>query len=112
MNTSMSAKHTPGPDMEAVIRSLGLDEQRLYKVPALFWLDHEDRSPCNRPEEMAELQSIQNRVAYILANAVQLECLRSDAEFYAGDNVDDCKSIQRSARATLAAIAKATGSAA
>jgi hypothetical protein len=84
-----------------------MSEQRVYKVPALFWLDHEDRSPCDRPEQMAELQSIQGRVAYIMANAEQLECLRSDAEFYAGDNVDDCKSIQRSARATLEALAKA-----
>jgi hypothetical protein len=88
------------------------DEPKVYRVPALFWLDHEDRSPCDRPEQMAELMTIQNRVAFIMANAEQLECLRSDAAFYAGDNVDDCRSIQRSARATLAAIAKATGGAA
>lgn len=84
-------------------------EQRLYKVPALFWLDHADRCPCDRPEQMADEISIQNRIAFVMANAEQLECLRSDAAFYAGDNVDDCRSIQRSARATLAAIAKATG---
>lgn len=93
-----TAQHTPA------------DEQRLYRVPALFWLDHADRSPCDRPEQMAEEVCIQSRLALIMANAEQLECLRSDAEFYAGDNVDDCRSIQRSARATLAAIAKATGS--
>jgi hypothetical protein len=81
-----------------------MSEQRLYRVPALFWLDHSDRCPCDRPEQMAEEISIQSRVAFIMANDEQIECLRSDAEFYAGDNVDDCKSIQRSARATLKAL--------
>ena len=82
-------------------------EQRLYKVPALFWLDHEDRSPCDRPEQMAELQSIQSRIAFIFANDEQIECLRSDAAFYADGNVDDVPGLIRSAKATLVAIAKA-----
>jgi hypothetical protein len=82
-----------------------MSEQRLYRVPALFWLDHADRSPCDRPEQIADEVCIQNRIALIMANDEQIECLRSDAAFYAGDNVDDCKSIQRSARATLDAIA-------
>jgi hypothetical protein len=81
--------------------------QRLYKVPALFWLDHEERNPCDRPEQMAELAGIHGRIAHVMANAEQLECLRSDAAFYAGGNVDDCASLVRSAKATLDAIAKA-----
>jgi hypothetical protein len=81
-------------------------EQRLYRLPALFFLDHEDRSPCDRPEQMAELMSIHNRIAFVMANDEQLENLRSDAEFYAEGNVDGCLSLVRSAKATLEAIKK------
>ena len=86
---------TPGPDL-----------RRTYIVPALFWLDHEDRSPCDRPEQMAELNYIQHRRAFIFATDEQIECLRSDATFYADGNVDDCPSLIRSAKATLVAIAQ------
>ena len=82
------------------------NEQRLYKLPALFFLDHEDRSPCDSPEQMAELSSIQGRIAYVMANDVQIENLRADAAFYAEGNVDGCAGLVRSAKATLEAIAK------
>lgn len=83
------------------------DEQRLYRVPALFWLDHEERQPCDRPEQIAELQSIQGRTAFVMANAEQVACLRGDAEFYAQGNVDGCPGLVRSARATLEVLDKA-----
>jgi hypothetical protein len=83
-------------------------QQHLYRVPAFFFLDHEERQPCDRAEQMAILQSVKNEIAVILANAEQLENLRSDAEFYAQGNVDGCPSLVRSARATLKAIAKAS----
>lgn len=87
------------------------NEQRLYRVPLLFWLDHADRSPCDRPEQMAEEISVQSRVAFIMANDEQIECLRSDAAFYCDRwGPDECpSSIKRSARATLEAIAKQKG---
>ena len=80
---------------------------RTYRVPAKFWHDHDERSPCDRPEQMATLISTAGRSQVaIQANAEQLECLRSDAAFYAEGNVDDCASLVRSAKATLEAIAR------
>jgi hypothetical protein len=81
-----------------------VNEQRLYKLPAMFVLDHEERRPCDQPEQMAVLQEVRGCVAHVLANEQQLENLRGDAEFYAQGNVDDCQSLVRSAKATLAAI--------
>ena len=75
-------------------------------LPALFFLDHEERSPCDRPEQMAGLSSVQGRIAYVMANDEQLENLRADAAFYAEGNVDGCAGLVRSAKATLEAIAK------
>lgn len=91
----MSTNHTP---------------LRLW-VPAKFWEDHSERCPCDDPEtEMAtEVREGGNRVL-IEGTPKQIETLRSDAEFYAAGNVDDCAALVRSARATLAAIAAATGS--
>lgn len=83
-------------------------EPGYYLVPALFWLDHEERQPCDKPEQMAVLLSIQNRQAHIAATPEQLENLRSDAQFYAEGNVDGCASLVRSAKATLAALDRAT----
>lgn len=77
-------------------------------VPLYFWSDHADRCPCDNPEtDMAtEVREAGKRIL-IVATPKQLEVLRSDAEFYAQGNVDDCASLIRSAKATLAAIAKA-----
>ena len=92
----MSTNHTPGP-------------LRLW-VPASFWSDHADRCPCDDPEtEMATEVRDAGRRVLIEATPKQLEVLRSDAEFYAEGNVDDCAALVRSAQATLAAIAAATG---
>lgn len=85
-------------------------EPGYYLVPALFWLDHEERNPCDKPEQMAKLLSIQNRQAHIAATPEQLETLRSDAAFYAEGNVDGVPHLVRSAKATLAAITKQAGS--
>jgi hypothetical protein len=81
-------------------------QPRLYRVPALFWLDYSDRCPCDVPEQMAEEVCIQGHTASIMADADQIECLRSDAAFYAEGNVDGCASLVRSAKATLAAIGR------
>jgi hypothetical protein len=89
--------HTPGPDAE----------QRLYRIPALFWFDHSERCPCDSEDQMAELVSVQGRVAFVMANAVQIETLRSDAAFYAEGNADGVQHLVRSAKATLESIARA-----
>ncbi len=83
--------------------------QRLYKLPAMFFLDHADRHPCDHPEQMAVLQEVRGRVAHVLANELQLENLHADAAFYAQGNVDDCRGLVRSAQATLAAIERQRG---
>ena len=90
----MSTNHTP---------------LRLW-VPASFWNDHSERCPCDDPEsEMATEVREAGRRVLIEATPKQLEILRSDAAFYAEGNVDDCAALVRSAKATLAAIAAATG---
>jgi hypothetical protein len=82
-------------------------------VPAYFWSDHADRCPADNPEtDMAtEIREAGHRVQ-IEATPKQLETLRSDAAFYCDrDGPDECPpGLVRSARATLVAIAKATGS--
>lgn len=81
---------------------------RRFYVPASFWDDHSDRCPCDDPEaDMAQELSRAGRRVLIEGSEKQIETLRADAAFYAGDNVDDCRSLQRSAQATLEAIAKA-----
>jgi hypothetical protein len=94
------------PDHEKTETESPSTEQLFYRIPLTFWLDHSERYPCDHPGQLAEEVHLNSKFAVIRANAEQLECLRSDAEFYSKDNVDDCKSIQRSARATLIAIAK------
>jgi hypothetical protein len=53
---------------------------------------------------MAKEISQAGRRVLIEGTADQIECLRSDAEFYAGGNVDDCPELVRSAAATLRAL--------
>lgn len=79
----------------------------LIDVPAMFWNDHAERCPSDKGQEgiCREVQEMGRRVR-IVGTPEQIEALRSDAAFYAGDNVDDCPGLQRSARATLEAIAK------
>ena len=79
-------------------------------VPGMFWSDHADRCPCDDPAlDMAdEIRQVGARVL-IEGNARQIECLRSDAEFYCDAYGPDESpaGLVRSARATLAAIRKA-----
>lgn len=74
-------------------------------IPLTFWLDHADRCPCDDPETgmCTEVRTAGSR-ALIEGTAAQIEVLRSDAEFYAQGNVDDCPAVVRSAKLTLLAI--------
>jgi hypothetical protein len=96
----MSAQHTPGPS--AI---------QLW-VPSRFWDDHADRSPCDNFEtDMArEIRCVGHRTL-IEATPKQLETLRSDAAYYCDRwGPDECPpGLKLSAKATLRAIAKATG---
>ena len=61
----------------------------LLKIPATYWDDYSERSPVDEPAQMAvEVKRAGNRVT-IEANAIQLEYLSGDAEFYAQGNTDD-----------------------
>lgn len=83
-------------------------------VPALFWDDHCDRCPCDGDPELAMAREIKRDKCYpsrkviIEGTIQQIEVLRSDAAFYCDRNgPDECPpGIKRSAKATLAAIAK------
>lgn len=78
-------------------------------VPASFWSDHSDRCPCDDPQsEMAAEVRTSGKRTLIKGTARQIEILRSDAQFYAEGNVDDCAGLVRSARATLQAIEQST----
>jgi len=79
-------------------------------VPASFWLDHCDRCPCDGDPEAAMAREVSTHGSRVMiaGTPAQIEVLRSDAQFYAEGNVDDCPGLVRSARATLAAIARAT----
>jgi hypothetical protein len=58
-------------------------------IPATYWDDYSDRSPVDEPSQMAtEVKRAGNRVT-IDANAIQLEYLQGDADFYAQGNTDD-----------------------
>jgi len=78
-------------------------------VPAKFWDDHCERCPCDGDPESAMCREVRRSGArvFLHGNAAQIECLRSDAEFYAEGNVDDCGPIVASAKRTLEAIRKA-----
>lgn len=79
-------------------------------VPAMFWNDHAERCPSDDGEKgiCTEIREAGRRVL-IVGTPEQIECLRSDAAFYCDrDGPDECPpGLVRSARATLAAIAKA-----
>jgi hypothetical protein len=82
-------------------------------VPATFWDDHADRCPCDGDPELAMAREVKrsgNRVT-VEGTPEQIEVLRSDAAFYCDQWGPDesVASLKRSARATLVAIAKATG---
>lgn len=76
-------------------------------VPRTFWDDFQDRAPVDEEAHMPEKLAPFGKRILISANPVQLAALKSDATFYAEGNVDDCVRLVRSARLTLAAIAKA-----
>ena len=77
-------------------------------VPAIFWDDHCDRFPCDDESDMAAEVSRSGNRALIEGSTKQIECLRSDAEYYCDIHGPDKTppSIKRSAAATLKAIAK------
>lgn len=74
-------------------------------VPATFWDDHAARWPIDDGESMAiEVSRAGVRVT-IKGSAAEIEVLRRDAEYYAGDNMDECpRHLRESARRTLAAL--------
>lgn len=78
-------------------------------VPSYFWHDHEDRCPSDDAENgMADrVREAGNRVL-ITGTAKQIECLRSDAEYYCDRwGPDEApQTLKRSAAATLNAIDK------
>lgn len=84
-------------------------ERKQLWVPAMFWADHADRSPCdNADTDMAvEVRESGNRVL-IEGDARQIETLRSDAAFYCHPSGPDeaPAGLVRSAAATLKAIKK------
>jgi len=103
-------KHTPRP-MIVGSRQRATLIQYLW-VPLMFWQDHKDRCPSDDGDAgICYEERRTSAQALIYGSWSQIECLRSDAEFYAQGNVDDCAKLVRSAKATLAAIAKATGAA-
>lgn len=106
----MSAQCTPGPLLIGGRTNATLI-QYLW-VPLLFWNDHQERCPSDDGEAGICYEERRTAAqALIYGSWSQIENLRSDARFYADGNVDDCARLVRSAKATLAAIAKATGGA-
>ena len=81
-------------------------------VPASFWLDHCDRCPCDGDPEAAMAREVSTHGSRVMiaGTPAQIEVLRSDAAYYCDrDGPDECPpGLIRSARATLAAIARAT----
>lgn len=85
------------------------------RVPSYFWNDHADRCPCDNAEtDMATEICVAGSRTLIEATPEQLEVLRSDAAYYCDRSGPDeaPASLKRSAKATLAAIAKVKGAAA
>lgn len=79
-------------------------------VPSTFWDDHSERCPCDGDPDSEMAWEVRRAGKRVLINGTpdQIEVLRSDAEFYADGNVDECTRLVRSAAATIRAIAKAT----
>lgn len=58
-------------------------------IPASYWDDYSERQAVDEPAQMAvEIKRAGNRVT-IEADAIQLQYLKGDAEFYAQGNTDD-----------------------
>lgn len=58
-------------------------------VPATYWEDYSERCPDDQVDQMAtEIRRAGHRVT-IEVNAVQLQYLQGDADFYAQGNTDD-----------------------
>lgn len=96
----------------AIIRTSpdGHGDTKTAVVPAAFWDDHVDRRPIDDGESMAnEISRAGTRVT-IEGSAAEIEVLRRDAEYYAGDNMDECpRHLRESARRTLAALSACRG---
>lgn len=78
-------------------------------VPAKFWDDHCDRMPCDGDPETEMANEVRRSGSRVLieGNDAQINCLRSDAEFYCDKlGPDQCPSgLKRSAAATIRALA-------
>lgn len=61
-------------------------------IPATYWDDYSERQAVDEPSQMAvEVKRAGSRVT-IEADAIQLQYLKSDADFYAEGNTDDTPS--------------------
>src|SRR5690606_13583707 len=78
----------------------------LVAVPALFWMDHADRSPLDEGQALAVPAGRRGSQVLLRADDPGLAILKADAAFYAdADSMDDCpRSIRESARRTLRAL--------
>lgn len=102
----MNTRRAPGPMLIGSRQRSTLIQ--FAWVPAKFWDDHSERCPSDTGEAgISKEQERKGRQVLIYGNFDQIECLRSDAEFYAQGNVDDCAALVRSAKATLEALTKA-----
>lgn len=61
----------------------------LLTIPAAYWDDYSERHPVDAPSQMASEVKRSGRRVIIEANAVQLQYLKGDADFYAGGNTDN-----------------------
>jgi hypothetical protein len=78
---------------------------KLIRLPWKFYIDHFERG-LPTPDDVKST----DRHVYVSADDPHLNSLWADAEFYAHKfGPDLCPSIKASAKATLAAITKATG---
>lgn len=85
------------------------DDTRLHElwVPATFWEDHADRCPTDNGDDgLCRKRRCAGHRVFIRGSDAQLQVLRDDAAFYAGeDGPDECPAaIRRSAARTLRAI--------
>lgn len=76
-------------------------------VAATFWDDHCDRCPCDKGDQglATEIKREGARVR-IEGTREQIQCLYSDADFYAGEDAPDMSPIEivRSARRVRAVL--------
>ena len=81
-----------------------------FKVPAMFWDDHEERGPGDGDPDKAMAREVSRagRRVLIEGTAAQIECLRSDAKFYADPWGPDelPPGLKASAKATVKALTK------